>query len=272
MRYRHIINLLWVSLPVCVLLRVMQLNFTIDQSTGFVEQQYSQICLLITFVVCAAIAAVSFMSFALEDVKKSEKATKPLVAIASVFTGGMFFFEVVTSAADVKDFVIKELLLLILGLLSAVTFVAFGIKNIYNYNFPNGMLAIPVIYYVVKLITLFVNTSSLALVTENVFLLFANSALLWFIYEFASFENKINESQRRQKSMLAIAIAAIMLSTVAVLPRLILAILQKNDIAKGDVSSALLMLAQALFVLAYINGNYAKNNDANKRAISKHSA
>ena len=134
------------------------------------------------------------------------------------------------------------------------------------------MLANPVIYYVVKLITLFVNTSSLALVTENVFLLFANSALLWFIYELASFENKINESPRRQKSMLAIAIAAIMLSMVAVLPRLILAILQKSDIAKGDVSSALLMLAQALFVLAYINGNYAKNKDANKRAISKHSA
>ena len=211
------------------------------------------------------------MVFSIENVKKSAKDTNPLIAFASVLLGGMFLYESVTTFTLLNTFDIKGLLLVVLGILSTITLVGYGIKNIYPFGFANGMLAIPVLYYVVKLIHLFVNTSALALITENIFLLFANSAILWFVFEFASLENEINISPKKKKTLLAIAIATILFADVAAMPKLILALLQKNEMAKGDISASLLMLAQAFFVFAYIHSNFAKSKDANQEAIGKHS-
>lgn len=272
MKYRHIINLLCVSTPVCVLLRAIQVIFTLDRDTGFIKQQYSQISLLITIIVCAAIVAVGVMAACAESIEKNKKTTRPLTAIACLLTAGMFVYETVATVSILGFASWHGGLLVLLAILSAVTFGAYGISCIYEFSFTKMIFIIPVIYYVIKLINLFVSSSALALVTENIFLLFTNSALLWFVFEFASFENGFNESEKPSKRLFVSSIMAIMLCFVTALPKLILILSQKTEISSGDVSTSLLMIAQAFFVFAYVNDSYSTKKSGAEKSVSKHSA
>ncbi len=272
MKYRHSMLLLALSLPICVIIRTIQLIFTIDSATGFVKQQYSEISVLITFVVCAAVAAVSVLAATTDEIKHNKVSLRPVAAIACALVGGMFIYETVSSLASLGTGEWHDILLILLNLLSAFTFIAYGLRNVYEYKFPSAMLIAPVIYYVVKLINLFVSTSALALVTENIFLLFTNSALLWFMFEFASFENGIGDIAKRPKKLFACGIAAIMLCAVTALPKIVLVIFQKVEVTRGDISSALLMIAMALFILVYVIYSFGQDSDKAQKPASKHSA
>ena len=264
MKHRHTLILLCVSLPICVLLRAIQLIFTIDSTTGFIKQQYTAISVLITVIVCAAIASVSMLATTIDEVKQKACDKRPVVALACVLVGGMFVYQTVEGAALLGSGVWYDTLLVLLTLLSAFVFVAYGLKNIYDYKIPSLMLVIPVIYYVVELISVFVGTSALALVTENIFLIFSNSALLWFMFEFASFENQIGDIAKKPKKLFASGLAAVMLCAVTALPKLILLVSGKAEISRGDISAALLNIAVGIFVLTYIIANFVGKKDEHK--------
>lgn len=268
MKHRQIINLLYVAVPVCVLLRIMQLKFTIDATTGFIKQPYRDISMLISFVVFAAIIAMCVLAYFSESVSVKTSSTQPIVAFSCVLTGGLFVCDSVSSVVEIND--IYSIFLILLGLISAVAFILFGIEKIYPLVFPKALLIAPTVYYIVKLIKLFVSTSELSLVTENIFLLFTHSALLCFVFEFASYENNFGDSARRQKKLFACGITSTMLCIVTALPKLLLPSTLNEQTHRADVSSCLLLLSQAVFVLLYIISNFC-SNDKPKAHISKHS-
>lgn len=270
MKYRHIINLLWISIPICVIIRAIQLVFTIDSTTGFIKQPYSQISLLITFVVCAAVAAIGVMSYSVDDIACNKAKLHPIVAAACVLTGGMYIYETVSNLSNLGSW--HSVMLVFLSLMSAITFIAYALRNIYPYNFPSIMLICPSFYYVIKLINLFVSTSALVIVTENVFLLFTNSALLWFMFEFASYENQLGDSIKKPKRLFTCGVVATMLCLVTALPKLILFFSQKAQVPKADISASVLMMAQAIFILCYIIGNFCEYNFKLQKDTSKHTA
>lgn len=269
MKHRHIINLLWIAIPICVILRAIQHAFTIDTTTGFIKQQYSKISTLITFVILAAVAAMCVLAYFAEGISKKQNELRPILAFTCTLTGGMFVYETVSSASSLDNW--YSILLVMLSLLSAFVFIGFGLKNIYPYKFPTLLLVIPVIYYIVKLINLFISTSELSLVTENIFLLFTNSALLWFLFEFASFENEFSDTNKSHKKIFACGITAVMLCAITALPKLILFVSQKSNVLSGDISTSLLMLSQAVFILSYIMGIFYKKQKNTKKSTSKHS-
>lgn len=270
MKHRHIINLLWIAAPICAILRSIQLVFTIDATTGFIKQQYKDISTLITFIIFAAVVAMYVLAYFAEGVSKKQNELRPLLAFTCTLTGGMFVYETVSGLSLVDGW--HSILLVLLSLLSAFVFIAFGLKNIYSYNFPSVFLAVPVIYYIVKLISLFISTSALSLVTENIFLLFTNSSVLWFLFEFANFENELSDPKKSHKKIFACGIIAAMLCIVTALPKLLLLISQQSTVSRGDISASLLMLSQAVFILSYISGIFYKKEKNTSKFTSKHSA
>lgn len=270
MKYRHIIALLGVSMPICVLLRVIQIIFTTDNTTGFIKQQYSQVSIMISVIVCAAAIAISVLASTVDDVCKKEKAINPFVSIAGLLAGGMFVYEAVVNVS-ILGFVGWNSISFVLSLLSACVFVMFGIKNIYDYKFFNLLLIVPVIHYVIKLINLFISTSALSLVTENVFMIFANSALLLFLYELACFENDFKNADVAPKRILIFGVLAVAMLLTTALPKIIAAVSQKTELTAGDISSALLLITQAIFILVYVHGNFYQKQPKAPKTASKHS-
>ena len=274
MKYRQIINLLWISIPMCVLLRVIQIMFTLDDNTGFLKQEYYKIGMLISFVVCAAAVAITAIAGNVTKLEKQEKEIDVAVAVTGFLTGGMFFYEISTMSATLGGGLIKNMIFILLALGSAYTFIAYGVKKICKYKFPSMLLIIPAVYYLAKLINLFVSTSGLALVTKNTFMLIANAALLLFVFEFASFENNYKGKEGNPKKLFAVGIGTIMICVSTALPVVISAILQNNEltvVSKGELASSVLMITQAIFIFAYLNGKFCKKS-ANEKPNAKHSA
>lgn len=271
MKHKHAVMLLGITLPICILLRTLQMCFIIDDKTGFVKQQYSAIGLAITIIICAATAAVGLFAATLEGTKHNKQELRPAIAIASVLAGGMFVYETVAVASQQTSGAWYDVLLTFLAFASAIVFVAYGLKNIYSYKMPTIILVVPVLYYIVRLISVFVSTSSLALVTENVFLIFTSSILLWFMFEFACFENNIGDSEKRPKKLFASGLAVVVLCGTTSISKFIYAMVSDVQLSGEDIAAASLNVAVGLFVLVYIVCNFGTNLDR-KKDTSKHSA
>lgn len=268
MKHRQIINLLFLALPVCVLLRIIQIKFTIDSATGFIKQPYSDISTLISFVIFAAIVCMFVLAYFTQNISISASLSQPVVSVSCILTAGIYFYEAISGILEISD--IYSILLIFLSILASIVFLAYGINKMYPFNFPSIVLVVPIIYYVVKLIKLFVSTSALSLVTENIFLLFTNSAMLCFMFEFASYENHFGDQKKRPRTMFAYGIATTMFCVVTALPKLIFPTAYNGEISRADISSCLLMLSQAIFILSYIFCNFCPKESRTKSHEAKH--
>lgn len=271
MKHRHALMLFGITLPICVLLRTIQMIFTIDSKTGFIKQQYSAVGITITVVICAAVASIGLLTATIDGKKQNQKQVRPVIAIASALTSGMFVYQTVAGLTQQRGGAWYDMLLVLLAFASAVVFLAYGFKNIYDYKMPPIMLIVPVLYYIVKLISVFVSTSALSLVTENVFLIFTCSVLLWFMFEFACFENEIGDSNKRPKRLFASGLAAVLLCAVTSLPKFIFAAVSDARLSGGDIAAALLNVSIGIFVFVYIVCNFGEKFYY-KKSVSKHSA
>ena len=197
MRYRHTITLLGTCLPVCLILRALQLIFTIDSNTGFIKQQFSGISITIMIVIFAAIISVGVMGFVADGVKIQKKQNNFFLAASAFLVGCMFIYDTVATLKTQNLTAWYDMFTVFLGIITAAVFIAFGVKNMCGIKFPDIFLVVPVFYYILRIITVFVSTSALALVTKNIFLIFTNGLLLFFMFEFAKFENDIDEKPNK---------------------------------------------------------------------------
>lgn len=272
MRYRHTVNLLYFALLICVFLRTVQLIFTVDETTGFIKQQYTGISTVIMIVICASVAAVSILGYTSDCIKGCNVKFKPCVAVSSALAGGMFIFNVVSSVANLQSGGWYNVLLVILGIPTAVAFFAYGLKNVYDYNSHTMIFSIPVFYFILKLITVFVSTSALSLVTENIFLIFTNGTLLIFMFEFAKFENNISGGKNENKKLFASSIASVMLCTVSTVPKIINVAVKNITLSNKDISEILLTVSVGIFVFAFTVCNFSDSAKRRKKSVARHLA
>ncbi len=271
MKYRHTMVLLGITLPICSALKIIQSIFTIDNETGFIKQNYSTIGMLITLIICATIVIVSLIAFTSRNKPNEKTAKSPALAVASALLGGMFIYQTVTNMSSLNG-TWYDIFAIILSVFSAIAFLAYGLKNIYDYNMPSILMAIPAVYYIVKLISLFISKSKLALVTDNAFTLFTNCALLLFLFELASLENKIGNTKKRQKNLFAYGVSAVMLCATTAIAKLTMVIFTTKNVFSGDISESLLNLAMAVFVLVYIICSYKDETIIVQKTSPKHEA
>ena len=271
MKQRHTMILLGFSTAVCVILRILQLAFTIDSETGFIKQQYSAISVAITFIVCAATAAVAFLVAHANETQARNEVFHPAVAGASIFTGVMFLYQFIIGVTLIGKGSASGIIGVLMALLCAAVFVAYGAKEMFEFKVPSIVLVVPVVYYIVKLITIFVSTAKLALVTENIFTLFTNCVILWFVFEFSKFENQIGEIEKSPKKLFSSGIAVVMMCAITTLPKIILVIFGKMAASHEDIADSLLNLAIAVFVAVYILCNFGDKTKSEK-TVYKHLA
>ncbi len=272
MRYRHTMWLICISLPICVVLRLVQMAFMVENTTGFIRQQYSFTSTLITTVILAAVATVAALSTAADGIKQKNISLQPGVAVSSILVGGMFIYQMVANVSLLRTGFWYNIIFVALSFLSAFVFIMYGIKNVYEYKMPTLEMVIPVAYYVVRLINIFINTSKLALVTENIFLILTNSAVLLFMYELAALENEIGNPDKKPKKLFAFGITAIMLCVTTSLSKLIMILFTSVKYPHADIAGALLNLSIAVFILIYIMCNFGERTKARSKNTPKHLA
>ncbi len=268
MRYRHTMTLLGLCLPICLILRALQLAFTIDSTTGFIKQQFSGISVTIMIIIFAGIISVGLIGFATDGVKIQNSEKNIFVSVSAFLAGGAFIYNTIASLQVKNITAWYDVVTIFLGLVTAAVFVAYGIKNICDIEFPDIFLIVPVFYYILRLITIFVSTSALSLVTKNIFLIFANGTVLLFMFEFAKIQNNVDEKPQSKK-VFAAGIMAAMLCFTESLPKFIA---QKDIMSTRDISDSILTLAVGIFILVHLIINFKDKSSLKNIHTAKHLA
>ena len=259
MRYKHIMLSLGFSLPVCVLLRTYQLLFMIEGKTGFVGRNYTYLSTAVMIVIFAGIALNAIFGATVHRSPKKMPKVNIALGISSMLLGGAIVYDSIDSVVETPTTSWQDFLLVVMGCICAIWFMAYGAKAVYNYKLPHLTYTIPVIYWAAKFIVVFTGISPLTLITDNVFVLIAYCAVLIFMFEFAKVANNIDK-ESTYKKLLSSAIASIMLCVVSSLPRLIATGTGSIESLHDSVSSVFVMLVTGLFILVYTLSHFSNSN------------
>lgn len=271
MSFGNTLKVFFVSLITGVVLRTVQLCFAIDGGTSFIKQQYKEINAAIMIIIFASVLAVGVISLC-GKIKLSSRSQQRdlLLSIASFIACGAFVYNAVASLTNLSNAEWHGIILLPLAIASAVTFALYGLKCIYKYDMPMMMLLIPVIYYVIRLVNIFVSISSLARTTENVFIIFTNGILLLFVFEFAKFENGVDLTEKQPKKIFAVGLTAVLFCAVSSLPKIIFSIVENVKISTPDLSAVLLTAAVGFFIYAFTVTDFCDSEKIAKSRYGKH--
>ena len=256
MRYKHIMLSLGISLPVCVLLRTYQLLFMIEGKTGFVGRNYIFLSAAVMVVIFAAVALNTIFGATVHRSPKRMPKVNFALGISAMLLGGAVIFDSIDSMLQAPVSSWQTFVLVVMGCVCAIWFMAYGVKAIYNYKLPHLTYIIPVIYWAAKFIVVFTSISPLTLITDNVFVLISYCAVLIFMFEFAKVANNIDKDTTYKKLM-ASGIASVMLCFISAIPRFIATGTGNTESLHDSVSSVFVTLMTGLFVLSYTVSHFS---------------
>lgn len=250
MKYKKILLFFGIALPASVLLRILQLMFTVDAKTGFFKTEYKEMgfYLLILILLCAAVtAALCFTSH-----RKPEHPPKKslILAIAAFLTAGVIGAEIFSESFAGTVMQWQTSLLMLAGIASAVFFVIYGISLVSDFKLPPISAAIPIIYFIVKIICVFTSVSSLALITDNVLMLAAYCGLLLFFLCFGKLYNNIDREYNFRK-LQAAGFGSAILCLAQSVPHIVINILNGNNYQHTSNISNIALLIYGLFAAVF---------------------
>ena len=250
MKYKKILLFAGIALPASVLMRFLQLVFTVDAKTGFFKPEYKEtgFYLLVLILICPAVTAALCFTSHRKPEHPPEKSL-PLAVISfltAAFTGVEIFSE--SFAGTVMQW--QTTLLMLVGLAEIAFFALYGISLVSDLKLPPLAAAIPVFYFIIKVICVFTSVSSLALITDNVLMLAAYCALLLFFLCFGKLYNGIDEEYNFRK-LQAAGFASAILCLAQGLPHIIINMLNGNAYQHTSGISNISLLMYGIFAAVF---------------------
>ena len=242
MNYKKI-KLLYPSLLFLGLLfRVISTVYTIDGRTGFINPDFyvPSIILNLLSVLCIIFVAVAVLYIKTPEIKY----TGP-----GIISAVIAFFVAVLSVIDMLSMKYTGVypawqvaVVRIAGILNAVFFLYFAVCAVLRVKIIPITYIAPLIFCIVKLVRFFAVTSSITIITDNVFTILAYAFLIFFFLEYAFYVNRYMEDFSLKK-MIVYGVLASMFSVISALPRIIkLAVDQTAIMHESSYSIAITLL------------------------------
>ncbi len=259
MRYEKILFFFYAALPVCVILRLIQLNFVIDSNTGFFKHEFIAFGIAILVIIFAV--AVMFSVFAFLSHRSPEQPPKSnlFLSIASFVTAFSLFFENYFMTPNYTVMNLQTILLNITALLSIILFLCYGFKHFFDFALPGFCFVFPCIYFILKIILEFTVISALAVISENILFISALCALMVFFMQFAKLYNKTDKEYNFRK-LLASGLVSILFCFVQSISFFIYGFMTDFEIIHTNVFSNTTLFIMGCFVLTFLSFHYSRKN------------
>lgn len=259
MKYNKILFFFGIALPLCVLMRTVQIFFTVDFSTGFIIHDlkgygYGLSAVIIAF--CAVLVLICFNSHNNPDnpPRKNLSVGVPSLILAVVTAYELFagnFFGAVSG--------IRIVFFVIIGIASVISFAVYGFSNISSVKFRPILAVLPVVYFIVKIIFTFTAVYSLAVITDDLLLISAYCVILLFFLAFAKLYNGIDTETNFRKLMAWGLCGSVLCFTQAV-PHIIVNLARGFSYLHVSVAENLGVLASGIFLTAFTLTHFSKRD------------
>lgn len=258
MKYKNIMAIFGVSALISFYLRLREQMLCID-ARGFVRDGYAEknFFLLLWsagFLIAAAVVA----SLVRRCPLKAPKVGVSLCAVSAVL-GVWMIYESVTVVSPASVPAWQGAAMNVLGVLSGLMFLAYAASGLVKFTLPGALFILPVLFWMLRLIWVFTALNTLALTVEHVFLLMACSALLVFMLQLAKLMSGQGNSYHF-KWMLVSGVCAVIFCADYALPNLLLELAGSRTASKESVSSEIMILLTAAFVLVFLIAYFDQRN------------
>lgn len=259
MKFKKIVLFFSVALPVCIVMRLLQLIYIVETRTGFFKQEfesYGFYMLVIIFAFAVIAAVFSFTSHRTPDTPPKPNL---FMSIASVFISVSILFELFTEKfpAVVQGWQIS--LLNITGVATAIFFFCFAMKLFFDFKLPAICSVVPTVYFVLRIICDFTAISSLALISDNLLLILSYSAALLFMLNFAKLYNGV-DSEYNSRKLMASGLAAIILCLTQSVPHIIFNAVNGLAYTHTSMAANLNVFCTGLFIAVFVFSHFSKSN------------
>lgn len=261
MKYKKIVLFFCIALPLCTLMRFLQLAFTVDTETGFFKPEYKTVgCYLLAFILafCAVTVVLCFTGHRNPEHPPKKNIFISLSSILfALATGAQLLSESFSGTVRLW----QSALLIITGFAAVVFFFAYGISGFVKFKIPPVFFVAPAAYFIMRIICDFTSVSSLALITDNMLLLAAYCFNLLFFICFGKLYNKI-DTEYNFRRMLAVGMGSVILCFTQSIPHFIINIVTGNGYCHTSLVCNASLFAGGLFIAAFIFSHFSYKNSA----------
>ncbi len=259
MKYKYIKISFVAALILSIAVRFIQLFTVTEEKTGFFMDGKQRMGILylfllfvcvIAFATCAALVARCPL--------KTPRVSKPLGAV-SIIAAAFTLIEAITYITQVSLFNWEKLLLGVTGPATAIFLVLYGIKGFKNYPLPRPLYAVPIFYYLARLICEFISVSKTALIFQNALNLASIALVLIFMLEWGKIANNI-ASEISYKTILISGGLAVLLCGITAIPELVFLSVKKNAVPHQNPISLVNLIVMGTFIAFYIYRHFKGSN------------
>ena len=229
-------------------LRILQIFFTIEQSTGFLKTKKTELGIFLTCVVVALCVLAAVVARICDFEANSGREKGALTAIVCGIASIAFFYEAFNEKFVFPATSWQAVAMKTIGFFTAVYFAALLFSNLFGFKVPDFCHLLPAFYMIIRIICSFIGISSLSLIIENIFLIASYCAVLVFFISYAADKCGvfINGTSFYMRSVLAF-----LLCLVTAIPNLIANATSLGGYSHIPLSSQVVLTAITLFIAVF---------------------
>ncbi len=260
MRYRMIMLFYFILTPCAFLLRLIQILSAseVNESSkiGF-DHYFLWICIFVVFIAVGFFGATTFRC-----PKKTPTVNMPLAFASGLFAAICGLTSWFADSEIYPNFTTVPVFLTILkitGFLTAILFIAFALTDIFSFKIPNLCFAIPVLFFIFRLICRFIDQNDQKMTMDHFLLLLIDCFFLLFFLEFGKQYNHIDKEHNFRK-LLCTGLSSSALGFIYSASYLVIALFKPNYAENINLKNALFILLTAVFILVFILNHYSEKN------------
>lgn len=259
MKYKKIILFFCITLPLSILLRTLQLFFTVETDTGFFKAEYKTVGLYLLVLIVAVCASLAIICFTGHRNPEHPPKINPIMALSSFLAGICIVGGIFDRSFTGVVMRWQTTLLTLFGVLSAVYFLLYGLSGFIRFKLSPILSVIPSIYFIMKIICSFTAVSSLALITDNLLVLAAYCVILIFFLSFGKLYNGI-DSENNFRKLMASGLVSVVLCFTQAIPHIIINLVTDNGYLHTSNAANLSLLGFGIFIAAFTFSHFSLKN------------
>ncbi len=259
MQYKKIMLFFWPALALCVILRTLQLVFTIEAGTGFFVPEFSHYGWYILAVIFLFGLVSAAFAFTAHRSPEAPPRINIFISAASLILAIIIPVELLTLPSGVAVPVWQEFLMRLAGIAAAVFFAAFGLSKFLDFKIPSPVFMAPAIYLVIRVVYEFSAMSSLAIISDNLVHMAAYCSALIFMLNFAKLYNRVDEEYNFRKLMASSILAVVFCFTQSV-PQIAVRLITGTSYLHISFVANLSVFGLGVFIMVFMLSHFSREN------------
>lgn len=269
MKYKKIVLFFLITLPLSILLRTLQLFFTVETDTGFFKAEYKMVGFYLLAVIIAICACLAIVCFTGHRNPEHPPKTGPVISLSSFLAAFCIGAELFDESFSGVVMPWQTALLTLFGVLAAVYFILYGMSGFIKFKLSPLLSVIPSVYFIMKIICSFTAISSLALISDNILVLSAYCVILLFFLNLGKLYNGI-DSERNFRKLMGSGLVSIVLCFTQSIPHIIINLATAGGYQHTSNAANFSLLGFGIFIAAFTFSHFSLKNVAVVRSRETH--